>query len=1022
MRLVYTTLLTITLFVMSIQHSIAKELVVINKLNIELFLDEIARQEFTFKDTITIKKIDIKEHKITIFTDVQFSYIPFRKDNVAKIYSGVEALLPKMYDDYDLSIVTAGCVIEDLIPRLMRGAKSKPKDKTFTNFVDKPLIRRMSVPYIPKEGLLNRHIALWQSHGLYYESKLARWEWQRARIFQTVEDLYTQSYVLQFLVPMLENAGATVILPRERDTQTDEVIIDNDDPFLDTNTYIEEDGTEKWLDGTNPGFAHLRRDYNDLENPFVDGTYRKTEVVSVGKTSKISWVPNIHKQGKYAVYVSYKSLTNSVEDARYTVSHMGGVSEFRVNQTMGGGTWIYLGHFSFDVGISDCRVVLSNKSEVEGRIVTADAVKIGGGYGNIARSVSEQGVSDNVTSSGKDTVNTIKQRSKINYPYETSGYPRFCEASRYWLQWAGVPDSIYSASYGINDYVDDYKSRGLWVNYISGGSSVRPEEKGLNIPIDMAFAFHSDAGTTLGDTIVGTLGIFSTENNHGKFANNVSRYASRDLTDLIQSNIVRDIRAQYEPTWSRRGMWDKAYNEANTPGVPTMLLELLSHQNFADMRYGLDPRFRFSVSRSIYKGMLQFISSQYNTEYTVQPLPVDNMALKFKGKNMVKITWEPVVDSLEKSANAEKYIVYTRVGGGDFDNGTVVSKKYFNTEIPSDVVCSFKVTALNAGGESFPSEILSVGTLSKNKGTVLIVNGFDRISAPADFSIDNGNIAGFWDRLDYGVPYIEDISYIGSMKEFRRDIPWMDDDASGFGDSYSTHEKMVIAGNTFDYPAIHGKAILNSGYSFTSCSDEAIENKSVEMSNYKYVDLILGKEYQTKIGHGEIEQIEFKTFTKKMQNAIIAYCRTNGNILVSGAYVASDLWDNRIVESNDADKEFAMGVLKYKWRVGQAALNGDIKCVASPFLSINGEYTYFNELNSESYIVEAPDAVEPATERAHTILRYSENNISAGIAYKGEYKTCILGFPFESIRTDEQRDKLMSGILTFFQENNVVNE
>ncbi|HBX21035.1 MAG TPA: hypothetical protein DEF88_11365, partial [Porphyromonadaceae bacterium] len=65
------------------------------------------------------------------------------------------------------------------------------------------------------------------SHGWYYEQKLSRWEWQRARIFQTVEDLYTQSYVVPFLVPMLENAGANVLLPRERDYNTHEIIIDN---------------------------------------------------------------------------------------------------------------------------------------------------------------------------------------------------------------------------------------------------------------------------------------------------------------------------------------------------------------------------------------------------------------------------------------------------------------------------------------------------------------------------------------------------------------------------------------------------------------------------------------------------------------------------------------------------------------------------------------------------------------------------------------------------------------------------
>ena len=50
-----------------------------------------------------------------------------------------------------------------------------------------------------------------------------------------------------------------------------------------------------------------------------------------------------------------------------------------------------------------------------------------------------------------------------------------------------------------------------------------------------------------------------------------------------------------------------------------MLLELLSHQNFADMRYGLDPSFRFDVSRAVYKGVLRYLASQYATDYVVQP-------------------------------------------------------------------------------------------------------------------------------------------------------------------------------------------------------------------------------------------------------------------------------------------------------------------------------------------------------------------------------------------------------------------
>ena len=161
---------------------------------------------------------------------------------------------------------------------------------------------------------------------------------------------------------------------------------------------------------------------------------------------------------------------------------------------------------------------------------------------------------------------------------------------------------------------DVYK-RQHWVNALMGGSERMPDSTGLRIPVDMALAFHSDAGVRLNDETIGTLGIFFTRENKGKFQGGADRYRSRDLTDLVQTQIVEDIRRTCEPAWSRRGMWNRAYYEARVPGVPTMLLELLSHQNFADMRYGSDPRFKFLVSRAIYKGILQYISSQYELPY-----------------------------------------------------------------------------------------------------------------------------------------------------------------------------------------------------------------------------------------------------------------------------------------------------------------------------------------------------------------------------------------------------------------------
>lgn len=954
-------------------------------------LDKVAREKVSV-GAIRIDSVAVDGKTLQLFANINCAYIPFREENVSRIYDGVRQLLPGEWAGYDLQIRTNGRSIEELIPQPLRSKKDKTV-KTCRPFdgKSKPLVTRMSEPYLPTNGLQNRHIALWQSHGWYYEPKLDRWEWQRARIFQTVEDLYTQSYVLPFLVPMLENAGANVLLPRERDSQTHEVIVDNDGCLKGSSRYVERSADKTWAQGESKGFAHLREYYTDFQNPFLEGTYRTVETIKKGVESTAEWVPDIPEDGAYAVYVSYKTLPNSTDDALYTVYHKGGVTQFKVNQQMGGGTWIYLGTFSFSAGRNESgRVVLSNRSDKAGRVLTADAVKIGGGMGNIVRNG------------------------------QSGGYPRFCEGARYWLQWAGMPDSVYSDSRGKNDYADDYKCRGIWVNYLAGGSPSNPQDRGLNIPIDMAFAFHSDAGTTLNDSIIGTLGIYYTHTENEVYPNGASRYLAHDLTDLIQSNIARDVRTLYEPNWTRRGMWNQSYYEARVPRVPTMLLELLSHQNFADMRYGLDPRFRFTVSRAVYKGMLQFLCWQYGMDYVVQPLPVDHFALCMRGENEVELTWQAVEDPLDPTAMPDQYIVYTRVGDGDFDNGVLVKGNTYRTSLPAGVVCSYKVVAVNKGGKSFPSEILSAGRSLQDKGTVLVINGFDRVSAPADFVAPapaDTLLAGFLDGLDHGVPYVKDFSYIGSMKEFRRSIPWMDDDAAGFGDSYGNHEGQVIAGNTFDYPAMHGAAILDAGYSFVSCSDEAVESGLTDMNAYRYADLILGKECQTKMGRGGVKPLEFKTFSPEMQQAVEAYCRQGGNLFVSGAYVATDLWDNRLAPSQQADRDFAARVLKYKWRTGQAAATGKVKSVSSPWSKDKEQYSFHQELNPDCYVVESPDALEPADKDAYTVLRYAENNLSAGVAYAGAYKTVVLGFPFETLCTAKERNCLMQRILNFFTDH-----
>lgn len=933
-----------------------------------------------------------KGNRLVIVMNDEFSYLPFREELVKRAYDTVRSILPKNLRHKKLAIYAGGYEISRLIP-------FAENHKRFAVKCHRPIVEPVNRLYIPDRGLLNRHIALWQSHGFYFEQSLDRWEWQRARIFQTVEDLYTQSYVMPFLTPMLEQAGAYVFSPRERDTNGHELIADNDNPA----TYRETSaGKERWKEG-GIGFAHRQQVYTDFQNPFTDGSFRQTHTTTdPHKEIRACWHATIPEGGRYAVYVAYHTVKNSTDDALYTVYHKGGKSQFHVNQTMGGGTWIYLGHFDFEGG-REARIELSNLAREKGRTVTADAVKIGGGYGNIARRVNPSRIESNPT------------LAAIDYTDQSSGYPRFTEAARYWLQWAGFPASVYSPTQGENDYVDDYKCRGEWVNYLAGGSSVLPDSTGLNVPIDLAFAFHSDAGTTLNDSIIGSLGIYFTGKERKVYIHDVPRQVSRYLTDAVLSQVTDDIRRTYEPQWSRRGMWNKSYFEARVPEVPTMLLELLSHQNFADMRYGLDPRFRFVVARAVYKGILKFIAAQNGYDYTVQPLPVSHLRTEFTGANQIRLAWRAVTDSLEPTATPDRYIVYTRVGNGAFDAGTLVSDTTCTLTIRPDSIYSFRVTAVNRGGESFPSETLSLCRASNEKEVVLVINGFDRISGPDSFEVDTIT-AGFDTRKDFGVPYLCDINYIGEQYEFRRHIPWRDDDDPGFGASRADYETQVIAGNTFDYPYLHGRSIVRAGYSFVSTSDEAVAEQLVDPSRYRMADLILGKEKQVTMGRGT-SGYAFKTFDRPLREAITRYCNGGGNLFVSGAYVGTDLWDNH--EADTLGQQFANQVLHYTWRTGQASVSGRVKPAASPFARFGKlDFEYYHTPNAQCYAVESPDGIEPFGKGSYTIQRYGENNISAGIFYRGDtYSTCVLGYPFETIKSEVQRDALMNAILSTFNEN-----
>ena len=761
-----------------------------------------------------------------------------------------------------------------------------------------------------------------------------------------------------------------------------------------------------------PGFAHIQSIYREHENPFCAGTYG---VIKTNKeeTSSVVWRAEIPEDGWYWVSIAYVTNDKSVSDAKYTVRHSAGETTFRVNQQMGGGTWIYLGQFYFRKGADaeHASVVLSNESKHDG-VVVADAVRFGGGMGNVARRPATDAEIARLKDE-KDRKRKISIYEKVDY--EISGRARFWEASRYWLQWAGAPDSVISYTKGLNDYTDDYTCRAQWVNWLNQGSVNAPDSAGLGIPIDLSFAFHSDAGCKL-DTVIGTLCIYTTpfdvNSNEYKyeFPSGQSRFASRDFTDFVMSQIVGDIRATANPNWTQRWMWDRSYSESRRPEVPAMLLELLSHQNFEDMRYGLDPRFKFIVSRAIYKAMVKFIASQNNEECVIAPLPINSFALRLIGDNKVRLTWRPTVDSLEATAVADKYVVYTRRDGEGWDNGCLVADTVLVLPIGVGEMMSYKVVAINDGGASMDSEILSAYSARNAKGEVLVINGFDRVAGPEGFQ--SAPYAGFLEWLDRGVGDGVELQYIGRQHDFDSRHPWISDDDSGWGQSNSDYEQMLVAGNTHDFPFIHGRAIAKLGYSFVSCSREAVENSDVNIVDYKFVDLILGEQKETLWGN-DSSSCKYRTFSVNLQRELCRYVSTGGALFVSGAYVASDNWLS--VNASKADKQFVKSVLKVEWRADRATQNGELKAVYAPNnTSFEGEYKFVQYLNEDIYAVESPDAIVPVGENAYTVMRYSQNNNSAVVAYSGgDYRAVVCGFPFETLETEEMQERFMKQVFDF---------
>ncbi|MCB9932630.1 MAG: N-acetylmuramoyl-L-alanine amidase [Planctomycetes bacterium] len=530
----------------------------------------------------------------------------------------------------------------------------------------------------PSAGPLSgKRIMVSPGHGWTWQNSSLFWYTQRGVTNGMVEDFSNAMLAIDFLVPYLINAGADVVVPRERSYQPIEFIGDDGDA-----AYFE---TGSWTSSVNV-------------SGYWGSGYRWAST-SATETATAGWDFNIAQAGRYPVYVRWTQGTDRATDALYRVHHGAGVSEVRLDQNQHswtspwdgipetahqGGRWVFLGEWEFTPA-SGARIELSNAS-TNGSVVVIDACKLGGGMGDIDRGGG------------------------------TTGRPRWEECSRYYAEFHGFPSSVWDVA-GSDDGTDN----------VSTPPRMLKEWK----EFDLAFALHSNASGGSG-TARGTV-TYTYDNSGSTQHPQALLDASVDYATLVQNEVMRvcnDWAAANSDTWNNRGLNTANFGELRTnTKTPSCLLEMAFHDNAQDAWYIRQPGWRHDVARAIYKAIVRY----FDANAVIMPLPPTHLSMRNTGSGQLTLSWQAQADPLEASATPTGYRVYLSDDGVAFDDGrdaNGASSHLLSGLAPGELKFA-RVTALNAGGESLWSEVVCARTPdAQAQGLptpLLLVAGYDRL-------------------------------------------------------------------------------------------------------------------------------------------------------------------------------------------------------------------------------------------------------------------------------------------------------
>lgn len=610
-------------------------------------------------------------------------------------------------------------------------------------------------------GLAGKTVFVSAGHGWYYNATLNTYKTQRP-VYPTspypagegvIEDFNNAEVVNQFLLRYLWNSGADAWTVRERDMNTAMIIVDN------ASAAFAAQGA--WA--TNAGG--------------YGGDYRAAATVTGSATATATWTFTPTTTGLYAVYLWFPgAAANRATDVHVSIEHAGATTPLTITQARDANNWRFLGDHPFYAGQA-ARVIVTNRSSVPGLNVLADAIRVGGGRGDVSLNGAP-----------------------------LSNRPRWEEQASQYAKWVGHPDAGEVSDVWIRPrYAEWEKESGedaVYVSLHSNGVSGYTTARGTETYVYLT----PTAGSTT-------------------------------LQTFVHDTLIDAIHAGWDAAWPDRGKLQRDLGEVGQLWtMPGILIENGFHDNPTDVEAMKDPRFAQLSARAIYHGLVKYWNSiDPSVPLVYLPEPPTRLTVRNSGAGQVTLNWQPGPTDGDGPLGdaAASYRVYLSADGFGWQNPIEVgSTTYTLTSLAPGELIYVKVTAVNAGGESFATPVLAARVAGNGLAPVLIVYGFERIDRLGDIQ-QNDPPEGLSRRL------------------------------------------FVSRINRYDYIIQHAETI---SLPFDSALHGAVSDHAINLGNYAIVDWIAGE-----------EQAPFPALTAADQSQLTAFLDAGGALFVSGAEIGYEL-------------------------------------------------------------------------------------------------------------------------------------